>query len=266
MLATFLSRQSLGRLPFLRSAENRRRAVLAVRAVRRLRRRAFERIGSARFSRPGEALEARISPYLDFDGGVFVEAGANDGFRQSNTYYLERFRGWSGLLVEPIPSLFRQCAGERPGAVVRNCALVSGEAETPSVVVRYADLGSTAVGVEDYPFDEVNFGWDTTYDVEVPARTLSSLLEEVGIGEVDFLSLDVEGFEVEALEGLDLSRHAPAYVLVEFWTEERLERIGALLGRGYELVERLTDHDAFFRRVDGHVPPADRAVRHTSAR
>ncbi len=125
-----------------------------------------------------------------------------------------------------------------------------------------------------YPFSEVNFGWDTTYEVEVPARTLSSLLDEARIGAVDFLSLDVEGLEIEVLEGLDLSRHRPAFLLVEFWTEERLARIGAILGQDYELVERITDHDAFFRRLEGTAPGRadermahagrDRAVRHTS--
>lgn len=250
MLPTHLSRESLGRLPFLRGVENRRRAVRAVRGVRRLRRRAFERIGSASFSRPGGIVEARISSYLDFDGGVFVEAGANDGFRQSNTYYLERFRGWRGLLVEPIPDLYRQCLMERPDSLVRNCALVADEAAVPRVVLRYADLGSTALGARDYPFEEVNFGWDRTYEVEVPARTLSSLLDDCAISALDLLSLDVEGFETEALKGLDLARHRPASVLVEYWTEERLAEICSILGGGYALVERVTDHDAFFRRVD----------------
>lgn len=250
MPAIHLSRQSLGRLPFLRGAANRRRAVRGVRAVRRVRRRAFERIGSSRFSRPGGIVEARISPYLDFDGGVFVEAGANDGFRQSNTYYLERFRGWHGLLVEPIPDLYRQCLRERPGSVVRNCALVADEAAMPRVTLRYADLGSTALETHDYPFEEVNFGWDTTYKVEVRARTLSFLLDGCAISAIDFLSLDIEGFEIEALKGLDLARHRPAFVLVEYWTEARLAQICSILGDGYALVERVTDHDAFFRRVE----------------
>jgi FkbM family methyltransferase len=231
--------------------ENRRRAVNALRALRRVRRRAFEAAGSARYSRPGiAAIERRLDEYLDFDNGVFIEAGANDGVRQSNTYYLERFRSWHGLLVEPIPALYRRCVRERPQSHVRNCALVSFDEAAPEMVMRYADLGSTAIGADEYPFDEVNFGWDTSYEVRVPTRTLSSLLDEVGIDHVDFCCLDVEGFEVDVLDGLDLERHNPRFFLLECWTDQRLEAIRRRLGTRYELVGFFTDHDAFFRRVD----------------
>lgn len=134
----------------------------------------------------------------------------------------------------------------------------------PRVVLRYADLGSTALGARDYPFEEVNFGWDRTYEVEVPARTLSSLLDDCAISALDLLSLDVEGFETEALKGLDLARHRPAFVLVEHWTEERLAEICSILGRGYALVERVTDHDAFFRRVD--TPSGSSRAEHRARR
>ena len=192
-------------------------------------------------------IEARLDRYLSFTGGIFVEAGANDGVRQSNTYFLERFRGWRGLLVEPVPELYDRCVRERPRSRVRNVALVSPQDTRAELVLRYADLGSTALGADEYPFDEVNLGWDAPYEVRVPTRTLSSLIDEAGLDHVDFLSLDVEGYEVEALEGLDLRRHPPAFLLIEFWTRERLEAIGRILGERYELLELLTDHDALFR-------------------
>lgn len=47
-------------------------------------------------------LDEKLAPYLNFKGGIFIEAGANNGIRQSNTYYLEAVRGWKGILVEPV--------------------------------------------------------------------------------------------------------------------------------------------------------------------
>ena len=58
------------------------------------------------------------------DRGYFVEAGANDGHLQSNTYYFERFKGWTGVLIEPIPELYNRCVRERPRSRVLNYALV----------------------------------------------------------------------------------------------------------------------------------------------
>lgn len=40
---------------------------------------------------------------LDGDGGVLIEAGANDGVRPSNTGYFKKIRGWPGWLVAPVP-------------------------------------------------------------------------------------------------------------------------------------------------------------------
>ena len=40
--------------------------------------------------------------YLNYENGFFIEAGANDGVVQSNTFYFEKELNWTGLLIEPI--------------------------------------------------------------------------------------------------------------------------------------------------------------------
>src|SRR5215831_4591146 len=70
-------------------------------------------------------LDVKLAEHLSSRRGFFVEAGANDGLAQSNTLYLERYLGWRGLLVEPIPELARLCRVNRPRAMVEECALVS---------------------------------------------------------------------------------------------------------------------------------------------
>jgi len=241
-------RQALEWLPIFRSVERRRQAIQAIRTSRRLRRRGFEALGSARYSRPEiKGLEK----YLDFRGGYYVEAGANDGFRQSNTYYLERFKGWSGVLIEPIPELYERCVRERPRSQCFNCALVEpGSADT--TVMRFGDLMSH-VSNSDEPsasVDAANWGWSRAYDVVVPTRTLSQVLEEAPAPQWDFLSLDLEGHEEQALAGLDFSRHLPRYILVEaFSMQERLPRLERIFDGRYDLVERLTSQDLLFRRI-----------------
>ena len=62
--------------------------------------------------------------YLPKTPGFFIEAGANDGIRQSNTHVLEKKFGWTGLLVEPIPRLAKLCSRYRKRSIVVNAALV----------------------------------------------------------------------------------------------------------------------------------------------
>ncbi len=103
----------------------------------------FERFGSARFSRPGLDL----SPYLPAGPGFYVEAGAYDGYTESNTYYLERFKGWTGVLVEAIPALYAECVRRRPRSYVANCALVSSEFPDDEVAMQFGGVMSV---VKDY--------------------------------------------------------------------------------------------------------------------
>ena len=40
--------------------------------------------------------------------GTFIEVGANDGITYSNTYFLEKFRQWKGICIEPHPGAFEK--------------------------------------------------------------------------------------------------------------------------------------------------------------
>ncbi len=199
-------------------------------------------------------MDRKLDALLDLDGGYFVEAGANDGYTQSNTYWLERFRGWSGLLVEPMPELHALCREERPGATVVQAALVPAGHPDPTVTMRFADLMSTVVGEhEDRSRTALGTvtGWRDPYETAVPARTLSALLDEIGAPEVDLLSLDLEGYEPSGLQGLDFERHAPRWILVEVHDEATGRApIEDVLGERYVLHDRLSPLDLLYRRSD----------------
>jgi FkbM family methyltransferase len=222
-----------------------------IRALAHARRRAFETLGSYRFSRTGaHGIDEKLEAHLDLDGGFFVEAGANDGVNFSNTYYLERARGWSGVLVEGIPDLYRACIRHRPRSRVFNCALVAPELEGELVTMHYSNLQSIVSGA--LPYEHVEAGLasqgERTYEIEVPGRTLSSLLDEVDPPRFDLLVLDVEGYEADVLRGLDLERHAPRFALVEVLDDDARGPVEAALGERYEEVERLTPTDVLFRQ------------------
>ncbi len=67
-------------------------------------------------------LDEQIFKYKK--NGVFVEVGALDGFGASNTYFFEKERNWSGLLIEPNPIEFGKM-NNNPRALSNkeNCAI-----------------------------------------------------------------------------------------------------------------------------------------------
>lgn len=206
--------------------------------------RLFERFGSDRFSRPAfNALDTQMLAYLPKGPGVFLEIGANDGFRQSNTYYLERFRGWRGVLVEPMPKLFAQCQRIRPKSQCFNRACVATEATSSATMVDM-DLMSLTLGQQDAA--EEGRRLSGGHEITVKATTLSAILDEAGEPNIDFMSVDVEGAELSVLRGLDLDRHTPKFLLIETADPGAVED----LLRGYMTpIDKLSVHDYLFQQV-----------------
>jgi hypothetical protein len=102
----------------------------------RLRRKICEAISLDFYSRPSlYNIDRKLEKYLNYTNGFFIEAGANDGFNQSNTYYLEKFKGWQGILIEGIPELYQQCRDERPRAKVYNCELVDNDYKKSHITI-----------------------------------------------------------------------------------------------------------------------------------
>ncbi|HEY7933297.1 MAG TPA: FkbM family methyltransferase [Solirubrobacteraceae bacterium] len=212
--------------------------------------RLFEALGSKRFSHPALfGMDSRLAELMPWRGGTFVEAGAHDGYTQSNTYYLERHRGWSGLLVEPIPELNRRCTRRRANSRVLGVALVGPGADQKKVTMDFGDLMSTMEGHDHHATGGLEVTGRRGYSVDVPARTLSAALEEAGLAQVDLIVLDVEGHELDVLAGLDLERHAPRYLLVEMLDRTAQQpAIDAALASHYEPVEMLSEYDVLYGR------------------
>jgi FkbM family methyltransferase len=199
-------------------------------------------------------LDAKLERYLNFRDGFFIEAGANDGYSQSNTYYLEKHLNWRGILIEGIPELYQKCKLERTNSVVHNCALVAQDYTAPTVTMQYAHLMSVVDGSlksEERQLNHVKAGVEVqhlegTYSVSVPARTLTSVLAATpNLPRIDFFSLDVEGYELNVLRGLDLNQFRPTYLLVE---ANFFDEVNAHLEHNeYTLIEKLSFHDYLYR-------------------
>jgi FkbM family methyltransferase len=167
--------------------------------------------------------------------GVFVDVGAGDGRRGSNTLALER-RGWRGLCVEPDP---------RHWAVLK---------------ARVCDLADVAVDeVAGYRALHLHARATHSSLLAVPAvRTrivrcerLETLLQESGIGRIDLLSIDTEGTELAVWRSFDAMVHRPSVVVVEYEEgrpSRRTEDLCGAMGEHYALVRRTPSNLILARR------------------
>ena len=81
--------------------------------------------------------------------------------------------------------------------------------------------------------------------IDAPVRSLNSIIEEHRpTGRIDLLSLDVEGYEAQALSGLDLTKYRPTFICVE---ANDPDAISQALDQHYTLVADLSYHDRLYK-------------------
>lgn len=160
-------------------------------------------------------IAALITP--DFPTSV-VDVGAHDGWTLSNSYPFIA-SGWSGVLVEPLPSVFAVLVANHRRhrtALCLNVACSDHDGTASFFIGRDGDLGmNSTLSTDD---NEWMRSTRSDRSIEVPVRRLSSLLSEAGVsGDIGILLIDCEGMDLEALSGLDPAMHRPWVVVTEMY-------------------------------------------------
>lgn len=179
--------------------------------------------------------------------GYFVDIGAHDGITYSNTYAFER-RGWRGMCFEPHPEFYKQLVANRSDSTCIHAAAGNRiELSAPFYAMPNAICSSTSridlESLKSVCMDEKQ-QFDQMQEITVPLITLDYALAIHGIERVDYLSVDVEGRELDVLQGFEIARWRPRLVIVEnnnLW-DALVEYFGAA---GYMLA-RVVYQNMFF--------------------
>lgn len=156
--------------------------------------------------------------------GTYLEVGALDGLKYSNTIFLEKAMGWTGVLVEAQPQSVELLRKNRPGNFIIGKA-VCGRGSNGTVEF----LGGkkhTRGGIVNMLRPEARQGYTSRKNMayRVPCEPLDSMLASAGFGRgekyvIDFASIDVEGAEQIVMETMDY-RIAVRVWLIELFTED----------------------------------------------
>lgn len=193
-------------------------------------------------------LDIKMEKYLNnINNGFFIEVGAYDGITQSNTYLYEK-KGWKGLLIEPIQKRYNQCLQNRKNSIIENCCLVSDDFKKDEIEIFEKGPMSIVNDSKTHNGSAKQHVKNIIRPTKCKTTTLTKLLEKHNINKIDFFSLDVEGYELEVLKGLDFTKYKPKYILFECNLKDQIEKITKLLiDNGYEFLEKLSHHDHLFK-------------------
>jgi FkbM family methyltransferase len=161
--------------------------------------------------------------------GFYIDAGANDPVYHSVTKHFYE-HGWSGVNVEPIPEMHARLRADRPRDVNLHMGLADREGSMP--FFESADIHGWSTFAPDLAAEYRRRG-HRMIEHAIPVTTLASVCERFAVRPIDFLKIDVEGFEACVLRGGDWDKYRPRVVLIENAWPETWEPL--ILGAGYLL-------------------------------
>lgn len=166
--------------------------------------------------------------------GFYVDVGAHDGIRFSNTYHFD-LMGWNGVCCEPHPRFFELLKKNRPRAICLDKAVSNYQGRTTFYANSRGALSTLDKNLES---SFKSYGeWFTGFEeTEVEVDTLNNLLEG-RCSEVDIASIDVEGTELSVLQGFNLGRWKPKVLVIETNKQEDVDKF--MEEAGYIMVRRI---------------------------
>ena len=146
--------------------------------------------------------------------GFFIDVGAHHPFRFSNTYLLYR-QGWSGINIDALPGTKKLFEHYRP----RDITIEMGVSDVPGSLT-YWSFEEPAYNTFEQSLGEERSTTGVSRLVKktsIQALPLRDILSDCVRGNqpIDFLTIDVEGFDLKVLRSNDWTRYRPRIVLCE---------------------------------------------------
>ena len=191
------------------------------------------------FSQDGEdiVLAAFIHTHPNYKG-FYVDIGAHHPYRFSNTAIFYH-KGWTGINIEPTPSLLKAFKRYRKRDVNLNVGISDVNSE-----LTFYEFNEPAFNSfdRDLSLSRVNSQYRIISEKKIPVSTLEKILDEnlPKNQKIDFFTIDVEGFDLNVLKSNNWEKYSADYILVENKIDiedfSRDDIYILLSGKGYKLI------------------------------
>lgn len=201
----------------------------------------FSRLASRSVSQLGQDLWV-LEKTGHMKGGFFVEFGATDGIRLSNTFLLETEFGWKGICAEPNPELFEQLKANRR-CITASACIAGRSGDEVDFILADAYGGISKFAAQDQHASRRDAYRRDGRVLRVTTVSLDDfLMAHNAPQEIDYLSIDTEGSEYEILKNFSFDRWKIRLITVEHNNTPQRELLRALLEPlGYKRTEAQWD-------------------------
>ena len=188
------------------------------------------RYGGRRYSRNMEEWLIRDF-FNDQRNGIFLDVGANHYRDENNTYFLETELGWSGVAIDALEEFADGYRTHRPRT--KFVAMFASDVRDKTVQF-FVPEDNKLVASSSKEFTEREGAPGKAR--AVPTTTLDAVLEGAAIARLDFMSMDIELSEPQALAGFDIDRYQPRLVCIEAHLDVRQQILDYFARHGYAVV------------------------------
>jgi len=148
-------------------------------------------------------------------GGFFIECGAADGETYSNSLFFELERNWTGILIEANPVFYRGILNKKRHAYVLQACLST---ERRPMKLHMQPAGVLGGLVNTMHRSHLTFiGRRKRSEITVNCFPLNAIMTAINVTHVDYLSLDVEGAELEILRTIEWTQLKIDVITVEYY-------------------------------------------------
>lgn len=147
--------------------------------------------------------------------GFYIDIGANHPVRFSNTWFFYK-KGWRGINIEPNPDMFKLLEEYRPYDVNLNIGISDVNDTLDYYMFNEPALNTFSVNERDQSLlkDE----YSIVNHMKVNVKTLENVFTQMNLSknqEIDFMSIDAEGFDLKVLQSFDITVYYPKVILIE---------------------------------------------------
>ena len=184
---------------------------------------------------------------------TFFEFGATDGIDLSNSYTLERYLNWKGVLSEPSPQWHNKLKENRPNAnIISECIWSESNKELNFFESEVGVLSSLENFKES---DKISMPGNTQARLKngknIIVKTISlndAIEKQFNSKSPSYISIDTEGSEYEILKNFNFKKYRPLVFTIEHnFTELQLKIDELMLMNNYiRVFKSLTAFDAWY--------------------
>ncbi len=200
-----------------------------------------------------------IESFIDFNNGIYFEIGALDGYFSSPSYSLSVKRNWQGVMVDGNENFLDLIRLYRPKDEIVHAACTSDIIAKKNNTCNFIDLHHSGEiyfsndQIDKYSKEKIRELGNKIIKKNVPLTTVTKIIEKSKIIKnnfIDLFILDVEGHEMEVLEGYNFSKIHTKYFLIESRTDNERMKINEFMKKNdYNCVGQTSSTDYLYLKI-----------------